>query len=292
MLVPRSLRPIDIAFFTCICLVWAINLIVSRVLFTTFDVAPIFYATLRFILVAVILSPLLFPLPPRVWGFVGIGLLMGGLHFGLNFMSLATAPAGTVSIVLQSSVPFTAVLSWLLLAEVITLRMTLGIILSLCGVLVVIWKPGTSLLEPGLIFALGSAGCIALGSVLLKRMPPIGPYRFQAWSAAVSIIPLVIMTYLLEFDRWGSAVAVGWPFWGALAFSVLLVTMFSHVGYIRLLQRYPASLMASLGLMMPLMTIALGAVLLDEQVSLIMLAGAAIAIAGFVVVLWAPRPRP
>ncbi len=42
-----SMRPRDLLLFSAVCLIWALNLIVSRVLFSMFDVPPIFYAAAR-----------------------------------------------------------------------------------------------------------------------------------------------------------------------------------------------------------------------------------------------------
>lgn len=279
------MRPTDIAIFTCTCFVWALNLIVSRVLLSEFGVAPIFYAAVRFALVAALLSPLLRPIPAQLGRVIIVGTLMGAGHFGLMFLALASASSGSVAVVLQTATPITAILSYLILSEIITARMAAGIALALGGVVLVIWQPGTSLVQPALLLAVASAASLALGSVLLKRVSGLAPFRFQAWAALVSFPPLMAFSWFTEGPLWLPTLAIGWPFWAGLAFSALIVTLISHTLYIRALQLYPASVVAPLALLVPLMTIALDVLLLGEALTLPILAGTAIAIAGFILVL-------
>ena len=274
----------DFLTFAGVCLVWALNLIVSRFLFTTYNIAPIFYAALRFLIVALSLLPLLRPLPRPLLPVIGIGFLMGAAHFGLMFIALDLAPTSSVSIVLQLSIPATALLSVLLLGEAVRPLRIVGIAVALGGVVTVMWEPGAGL-GIGLIFAVASATALALGSVLLKRYGPIHPLRMQAWVAVASAPPLLLFAGVAENGQWQASMAVGWPFWLGVLFSAFIVTILAHTLYFGVLQHYPASLIAPLGLMMPLMTIVMGVALLNEQVDLRMGIGCAIALVGLVIVL-------
>jgi drug/metabolite transporter (DMT)-like permease len=70
------MRPLDLLLYSGVCLVWALNLIVSRVLFADFGVPPIFYAAARFLIVAIVLFRLLRPLPRPLAPILMIGFLM------------------------------------------------------------------------------------------------------------------------------------------------------------------------------------------------------------------------
>lgn len=285
------MRPLDLLTFAGVCLIWALNLIVSRVLFTSFGIAPIFYASIRFALVALLLAALLRPLPRPVLPVLGIGILIGALHFGLMFIALSTAPAAGVSIVLQLSIPITAVLSMVILSEKIEGRRGFGIALAFIGVIIVMWQPDVGTLSLGLVFAFLSAAAISLGSVLIKRYGPIHPLRLQAWVGLASFLPLAVYSAVAEQDQVGTALAAGWPFWAGLAFSVLVVTLLAHTLYFGLLQRYPASLIAPLGLMMPLMTISMGVLLLGEPFDLRMAFGGVLALGGLLLILYRAPPQ-
>ncbi len=184
-----------------------------------------------------VLSPLFRPLPKPLLPIIGIGLLMGAIHFGLMFLGLANASSSSVSIVLQTAIPMTAILSVLLLGEEIGRMRIAGIVLALGGVILVMWDGGASV-SIGPIFAFVSAGAIALGSVLLKRYGAIKPLTMQAWTAVSSAGPLLAYSLLVEGTPVETALAVGWPFFAALAFSIIVVTLLATTLYLGLLQRY------------------------------------------------------
>ncbi|MGV3491196.1 MAG: DMT family transporter [Devosia sp.] len=280
------MRPLDLLLFAFVCFIWALNLIVSRVLFAEFGVPPIFYAGARFLIVAAILIPLLRPLPKPLLPILGIGFLMGAVHFGLMFLGLANASSSAVSIVLQMSIPVTAVLSVLLLGERVGLVRGLGIALALGGVIFVMWDGESVGVSIGLLYAFISAAAIALGSVLLKQQGArIKPLTMQGWTATVSCVPMLAYSLLVEPAPIETSIAAGWPFFAGLAFSVLGVTLLATTLYLGLLQRYPASVISPLGLMMPLMTVAMGIMLLGESFDVQMAVGGVIALVGLVMVL-------
>lgn len=281
----------DLLLLAFICFIWALNLIVSRWLFADNGVPPIFYAAVRFVLVAMLLSSLLRPLPKPLLPILTIGVLMGAIHFGLMFIALASASSSSVSIVLQTAIPMTAAFSILLLGERVGLTRGLGIALALGGVVLVMWEGEGIGVSFGLVYAFLSAAAVALGSVLLKRYGAIRPLTMQAWIALVSAPPLMAYALLFEPAPMETSLAAGWPFWVGLAFSVGLVTLVATTLYFGLLQRYPASIIAPLGLMMPLMAVAMGIVLLGEGFDLRMAIGGVIALVGLLLVLRQRPPR-
>ena len=60
------------------CLLWAAHTIVSKLVVSGMDVPPLFYAVLRYGLVAVVALPWLLPVPRPVWRIFCVGFLMGG----------------------------------------------------------------------------------------------------------------------------------------------------------------------------------------------------------------------
>lgn len=285
------MRPRDLLLYAAVCLIWALNLLVSRVMFSEHGVPPIFYAAIRFAIVAVLLAPLLRPLPRPVLPVLLIGFLMGGLHFGLMFIALQTTTSSTVSIVLQAAIPATALLSIPLLGERIGLLRGLGIVLALGGVVLVMWDGEGASISLGLLFAFASAVVIALGQVLLKRYGAIKPLKMQAWVALASAPPLLAYSLLAEPGQVQASLDAGWPLAAALVFSVIAVTLLATTLYLGILQRYPASIVAPLGLMTPLMTVALGITLLGEGFDIQMATGGVIALVGLVLVLRQQAPR-
>ena len=105
----------DFALLVLICLVWASNNIISKIVVAQWGVPPVFYAAVRFAIVAACTLPWLLPAPKPLWRIVAVALLMGGCNFALMFMGLKTASPSAAAIVLQLGVPMTTLLSVLML---------------------------------------------------------------------------------------------------------------------------------------------------------------------------------
>ena len=96
----------------------------------------------------------------------------------LLFVGLQTVSPSEAAIILQLGVPFTMLLSVLVLGERIHWRRGLGIALTLIGVLIVTWRPGGLSLSTGLWFVAASAFAGAAGAVLMKQVDGVKPFHF------------------------------------------------------------------------------------------------------------------
>lgn len=276
----------DFALLCLICLVWGLNLVVSR--FVVADVPPLFYAATRFALLAVVLLPWLLPVP-RQWGLVTlVGLCIGGLHFTLLFLALEAGTASSVAIAGQLGLPFTTLLSLMFLGETMRWRRALGTALAFLGVAIISVDPAELDLSLGVLLGALAALVGSIGGVVMKRMEPIGSYQLQAWVAAVSVPMLIPATLLLEQGQMAAATQMGWPFLAALAFSVFVVSIFGHGMYYWLVKRHDVSLLAPLTLMTPIWAVVFGVVLLSEPLTAQLLVGGAVALIGVAVI--AARP--
>lgn len=277
-----SLR--DLALLILICLVWGLSNVVSKIVVGDWGIPPLFYTALRFAVVLAVTFPWLLPAPRPIWRILAIGLMMGGANFALLFMGLQTASPSAAAIVLQLGVPITTLLSVFMLGERIHWRRALGIALTLAGALTVIWNPQGVELSVGLWLIAGATVVGSLGGIMMKQMEGVAPLRFQAWVALASLVPMALGTLLFEQNQWPSAVAAGWPFAGAVAFTALIVSVVGHTAFYGLIQRYEANLIAPLTLMAPLATIAFGVLITHDHFDLRMAIGAALALTGVLIV--------
>ncbi|MBD3728456.1 MAG: DMT family transporter [Sphingomonadales bacterium] len=270
-----------------VCLVWSANVVVSRVVVDTLQVPPLAYAAMRTLLVLAVLFPWLRPLP-RDWLRVAIvTFAISGGSFALLFVGLRDATPSAAAIVSLSGAPLTVLFAILILRETIGWRRGFGIALTLVGVAVAIASPSGWKSSFGLIFVGASAVVGALGSVFLKRID-MASIRLQAWAALSSAVVLAPLSFAIESGQWAAIRAGGWELAAAVAFSALIVSVWAHTVYYHLLQRYEANLIAPLTLMTPIFTIAMGATITGDHVSLLMIVGAVIAASGVLVILIRP----
>jgi drug/metabolite transporter (DMT)-like permease len=281
--------PRDFALLLVICLVWASNFVVAKLVLADLHIPPLFFSALRLGVVLVAVCPWLLPVPRPVWRMIAVGLLMGAGSFGLMTIGLMTATPSSVAVVVQLGVPITTLLSVALLGERIGWQRGLGITLTFVGAVAVMWDPAGFSLSVGLLFVVANAVCTSLGAVMIKQMAGVRPLQFQAWVGLASVIPLGLLSVVLEDDQMRLAVEGGWAFAAAVAYTGLAVSVFGHTLYFVLIRKYEANLIAALTLMCPLMAIGLGVVVTGDHFDLRMGLGTLVVLAGVLTIFLGPR---
>ncbi|MFI4964342.1 MAG: DMT family transporter [Caulobacterales bacterium] len=277
-----SLR--DFGLLALVCLVWASNNIVSKYVVSHLGLPPLFYAAVRFGIVALAALPWLLPMPRPRWRLIAVALLMGGGNFALLFIGLKTSTPSAAAVIGQLGVPITTLLSMVMLGETIHWRRALGIALTFLGALAVMYDPRGFAISPGLIYVVASAAAGSLGAVMMKQIEGVKPLQFQAWVGFASVWPLAALSAWLEPGQMREGLAAGWPFFAAVLYSGLAVSVGAHTVYYLLIGRYEANLISSLTLMSPLATIALGVAIFHDPFGPRMAIGSAIALTGVLII--------
>jgi drug/metabolite transporter (DMT)-like permease len=271
------------------CLIWASNNIVSKIVVSDMDVPPLFYAAVRFGLVAVMTLPWLLPAPRPIWRMIVIAQLIGGLNFALLFVGFQTATPSAASIIVQLGVPMTTVLSMVMLGEQVRWRRGLGMALTLAGAVIVMWHPVGVTMSIGLWLIAAAALAGSLGAVMMKQMEGVKPMQFQAWVGFCSVWPLAAMSAFTETGQLTAATGAGWSFVLAVIYSALIVSVIAHTVYYHLIQKYEATLISPLTLMTPLATIVMGVLITKDHFDLRMGIGAALALLGVLIIALRPN---
>jgi len=205
----------------------------------------------------------------------------------LDFMGLAYITAALERLVLYLYPTMVVLLSAFLFKKRITPRAVVALLLSYAGIALVFvhdlsvqGDPSAQWLGGALVF--GSALCYSLylvtaGGIIAR----LGSIRFVAWAMLASSLFVLLQFFA---TRPPSALAVPWSIHGislAMAvFSTVLPTLLIAEA-IRRIGANTSSLVGSLG---PVFTIGLGAMILGEAVYAIQLVGAALVLAGVMLV--------
>ncbi len=278
------MKPRDLLLLMLVCLTWAIHTIVSKIVVSGMEIPPLFYAAVRYGLVAILALPWLLPLPRPLWRTALVGLLMGGGSFALFFTGMKTATPSGSAVVQQLGLPIMTLLSVVMLGEMPDRKRWLGSVLTFSGALLVMWDPDGVSLTGGLVFVAASAFVGSLASVMMKQVQGVRPFQFQAWAGLTSVLLLAVLTAALEDGQVPQAAAAGWPFVAAVLFSAVVVSLLSHTIYYGLILRYPANLIAPLMVLNPLMTVALGIAVTQDPFDLRMGVGTVLALLGVLLV--------
>lgn len=268
-------------------IVWALNVVVSKIVVDDLAVPPLFYAVLRSLIVAVALAPLLRPLPEQFLKVLLVGLAIGGGSFALFFMGLKTASPSASGVVSLTGAPMTVLFAIIFLGERIRWKRGLGIGLSFGGVFFAM--TGSSQLEAssGLLLVFVSAVIGALGAVFVKRLE-VSSIRLQAWAAVASIAVLGPLSLAFERDVMMPVLAAPWEVAACLFFAAVIVSIGAHTAYFQMLQRYDTNVVVPLTLFTPILTIAFGAWLTGDTIGGRLIVGGAIALVGVAIIVVRP----
>jgi O-acetylserine/cysteine efflux transporter len=267
--------------------VWALNVVVSKIAVDQLGAPPLAYAFARSALVMVVLLPLLRPLPANLPRVMLVGLAISGGSFALLFMGLETASPSSAGVVSLSGAPMTVLFAILFLGERVRWRRGLGIALAFGGVLISVMSDSALEAGPGLVLVFASAAVGALGSVFVKRIE-LSSIRLQAWAAVASSFVLLPLSLTIESGQVAAFADQPLLLAGCVVFAGLVVSVGAHTAYFRILQANDANAVVPMTLLTPLFTIALGAWLTGDPVGYRLLLGGAIAITGVAIILVRP----
>lgn len=267
--------------------VWALNVVVSKLAVDDLGMPPLAYAFARSLLVMLVLLPVLRPAPKDLGKIMLVGLAISGGSFALQFMGLQTASPAATGVVSLSGAPLTVLFAILFLGERVRWRRGLGIVLTFAGVLVSVMGERALEMGAGLALVFASAVVGALGSVFVKRLE-VSSLRLQAWAAVSSSLVLLPLTVGTESGQLDALARAPLALAGCLLFASLVVSVGAHTAYYRMLQQYDTNVVVPLTLLTPLFTIALGAWLTGDPVGLRLVVGGAIAVAGVAIILVRP----
>jgi O-acetylserine/cysteine efflux transporter len=249
---------------------------------------PLFFAALRFAVLAVP-TVLLVPAPRVEWKWlVGYGLGFGTLQFAFLFIALHIGmPTGLGSLVLQASAPFTVLLGALLLRERISPVQACGIGLAVLGMIVIGWhRAQTAALLPVLLTLCAALGW-ALGNLCSRKANPPNPLHMTLWMSVVPPVPLFALSALTE-GPWAGWQAVGTSLTASngplalagLAYIVGLATVLGSGIWTTLMRRHPAGVVAPFSLLVPVLGFTLAWIVLGERPAAVELAAGAVVIGG------------
>jgi drug/metabolite transporter (DMT)-like permease len=249
------------------------------------ELGPIWLIELRVLLSGLTLLPLLlkqglFPQIQRHWrSLMIVGLLNSALPFSLLAFSSLTLPAGTTAI-LNGTVPFFGVVvAYLWLHEKLTASRLLGLIIGFSGVVVLVGLRGTSI-TPSILLAISTGLCAALMYAIaapfirlkLYGVPSLVIATGSQLSAAVFLFPLVPFTSPESAPSRQALLAV-------LGLA-LLSTSLAYILYFRLIHAVGSTRALTVAYLIPLFAIMWGAIVLNEAITVSMLAGGALILLG------------
>lgn len=274
-----------------VCLIWGLHFTVMKYTIVDMGVPPLFYAALRISCLGLILLPFLKWHKGQMKAVLIGGLGFGALNYAFMFPAMQLTTASAAAVAIELYMPFSIILSVLILGERIGIWRTSGAALAFIGVVLI--GLGTPSEEAGQGFALGIAlmacGAMAeaVGAISVKSVKSVNPIQLLAWFGVVGSLVLWPLSLILEDGQMSAfAPETRVNFGMALIYSTLLVSLVAHGSYYWLLQRLPIHTVAPSGLMTTVIGVAAGVVILKEAPTPVLFVGALITLSGISIILW------
>jgi drug/metabolite transporter (DMT)-like permease len=245
--------------------------------FSNAELPPFFSAASRFAVAALILLILMvalrLPLPRgrSLQGALIYGILSTGVNYALMYWALEYIQAG-LSMVILATVPLlTFLFAWAHKQERFRWNALFGALLAVVGIGIIGWDQISANVPLLPIFAvIGAAACFAESTVLIKGYPKTHPITTNAIALATGSIFLFVFSAL-----WREIPTIPTlpQTWTALVYLVIFGTVATFVLSLYVIKRWTASATSYLFVLMPIVTITVGAWLADESVTLPFLFG-------------------
>ena len=275
-----------------VVLIWGLNFVVIDEGLA--DVPPFVFLALRFVLV--VFPAILFIRPPKIgWrNILVIGLFLSLAQFSLLYLALALGmPAGLASLLLQTQVVLSVIVSAIVLRERPSRRQLAGIVLGMIGLAVVVVGYGATAPWLPLVVTLLAALSWAIGNVLSRRAKAASGLSLVVWSGLVVPIPSLALALIVD-----SPAAVADAILN-ISLLAILSTLYTAVGasligygiWNSLLARYPTSSVVPFTLLIPIIGIVAAWLVQGESPTLSQLVGGVIMIAGLATAVISRRGR-
>lgn len=271
-----------------VSVIWGVNFVAIHASLQHFP--PLFLAALRFTAIAI--PTVLFVPRPEVkkrW-IVGYGLGFGTAQFVGLYIGMALGfPAGLASVVLQSSAPFTVILSTLIMSERLSRLNMIGLLIAIAGLgLVGTNRAAQTSWIPFCLVLFGGFGW-ALGNLASRQASAPKPFHLTLWMCTIPPIPLLGLSLATEGPAAiGHSLATSLdpsagPAWAGLTYTVLVGTIVGSGLWVWLMSRHPASIVAPFSMLVPVTGLAAGWLLLHQKPHLIEVLGSVLVAVGVII---------
>ncbi|HJT64716.1 MAG TPA: EamA family transporter [Candidatus Limnocylindria bacterium] len=260
------------------------------------ELEPLWSAAIRFVPAGVLMTVVVligrraFPRGRSLQGAALYGFFGFTASYGLIYTGMQEVPAGTTMVLVSLTPLYTFGLAIAHRQERFHVRGLLGAVVAAIGIAIV-FADQLSADVPliNLLLIMLGAAAIAEAGVIVKWIPRSDPFGTNAVAMLVGGVLLTALSLLAGDPR---VVPAATGTWLALAYLVVLGSVVMFALYVFALQRWTASAVSYVTLLMPLVTVAFGILIGGESITTAFVLGAAVILVGvYVGAFTAPRPH-
>lgn len=262
--------------------IWALNMIVIKL--GVAEIPPLLMCAMRFIAVSILLMPFVRIPKARIPGVILVSFTFGTLHFGLLFIALESAEAGTSAVITQLGAPIATLLACLAFHEKLGPVRLLGLAISVAGIGILAAGPTLPGILPFALLIISATGW-AVTNLIIKSLADVKPMAMMGWSSLFSVPQLLLASWFLEGQRWGMVADAGWYGWFCVAYSAIGSSIIGYGIWYWLLQKHSINAVVPYSMLNPLLTVTFGILLIGDDPSLVKVIGACVMVVGVALIL-------
>jgi O-acetylserine/cysteine efflux transporter len=277
------MQPVHILIALGVIAIWGTNFVALR--YATADFSPWLLLALRHGAAALVMTPFARFVPGRMGQVFLISVSLGIVHFGFMTVALNHLQAGTGAILMQTTVPFAALLAWLVFRDALGWRRAGGMAVAFVGVGLIAGAPSTGGRIDMVAMMLVSAAAFSVANIQIKRLGDFSITALAAWLAIFSAPQSAVLSLAFETGQIAAVQSARTGGWLAILYMALVVSFLSHCLWYIVVRRYTTNQVMPFTLLVPVVAVAVGLAWLGETLTLGIAMGGVLTIAGVAVIV-------
>lgn len=280
--------PFHIFLAILVTLLWGFNFVIIKLGLQ--DLPPFLFVALRY---CVAVLPVFFVKKPKTpfWVIFSIGFTLGILKFSFMFLGMHLGVgAGIASLLLQSHVIITVLMSSVVFKTKITVKMIVGILISFAGIAIIGVDMHQNANTVGVLLLLLSALAWSISNICTKFAIASEAFSVVVWTCTIVPIPMFVLSYIFEGPD------IIWQTLSGLTVGTILCVLYTAaistwIGaslWAYLLCQYPASTIAPYSLLIPVFGMFSGWLCLGETLSIVTGGASLLILLGLFINQWSP----
>ncbi|HEX2846691.1 MAG TPA: EamA family transporter [Chitinophagaceae bacterium] len=236
----------------------------------------------------------------KEWGsIVVLSLLNFALTNGLSTWGLKHITAG-LGAIMGAIFPLWLVVIGLFSGSKTPARAIIGLLIGFVGICIIFGEHLQDFFNPdfrfGILISLAATWTWAFGTLYTKRKAAsFNPYFSLGLQMLIAGVILLVFTQLVNTPETKSAVpftAIPWQSWAAVAYLVIFGSVLSFIAYLYALQHLPTEQASIYAYVNPIVAVLLGWLLFAESISVFIVVGGLVTLAGVYMVNKAFKTLP
>lgn len=250
---------------------WGLGFTLAKIGMEQFS--ALFIMSMRFGIAGLVL--VWFTKPP--WGHMReifvIALIGSTIQYGLTYNGLKGVDASTAVLLIQLEGPILALLSTILLKEKLGLSRALGMGLAFAGVCYIVGEPRLEGHLNSVFLLISGSAFWAIAQIMISRLKGLSGITILAWVAIMATPQMLVGSLLIEDGQWQSIMTADLVDWSIIFYLAFIMTVLGYSVWYHLLSCVDVGKVSPFLMLLPVTSIIAGVVLLDEQLTVVMVIG-------------------